>query len=100
MKDIELEAKEQELQRVQMSMALEIANQQRKDAEDLLEKYLLNPVTEASSSTQLHTRQGQINDLKMKLKVKEMQRITLSIVFMAQEEKYKQEIDKLKKTLQ
>ena len=36
----------------------------------------------------------------MKLKVEEMQCMTLSIVFMAQEEKYKGKIEKLTKTLQ
>ena len=51
MKNKELEAKEQELQRVQISLALEIANPRRKDAKDLLEKYLLNPTIEAFSST-------------------------------------------------
>ena len=54
LKDKELEAKDQELQKVQISLALEIANQRRKSAEDLLEKYLLNPAIEAPSSTQVH----------------------------------------------
>ena len=85
---------------MQTILALEIANQRRKDAKELLEKYLINPTFEASLSTQAHTLQGQISDLKMKLKVEEMQCMTLSIVFMAQEENYKVEIEKLTKTLQ
>ena len=36
----------------------------------------------------------------MKLKVEEMQRVTLTTVFMAQEEKYKAEIERLTKRLQ
>ena len=52
---MELEATEQELQKVQINLALEIANQRRKDVEDLLEKYLINPIMEPSSSTQVHT---------------------------------------------
>ena len=43
LKDKEIEAKDQELQRVQINLALEIANQRRKDVEELLEKYLINP---------------------------------------------------------
>ena len=54
-KDKEIEAKDQELQCLQINIALEIANQRRKDAEDLLEKYLLNPTSKASSSTQIPT---------------------------------------------
>ena len=57
-KDKELEAKDQELQRIQTQLALEIANKRRKDAEELLEKYLIHPTAEASSSTQLSTLQG------------------------------------------
>ena len=98
-KDKELEAKDQELQRIQTQLALEIANKRRKDAEELLERYLIHPTTEASSSTQLSTLQGQIADLNMKLKVEEMQRVTLTTVFMAQEEKNKAEIERLNKAL-
>ena len=54
-KDKELEAKDQELQRIQTQLALEIANKRRKDAEELLEKYLIHPTAEASSSTHLST---------------------------------------------
>ena len=99
-KDKEIEAKDQELQRVQINLALEIANKRRKDAKELLEKYLIHPTAEASSSTHLSTLQGQIADLNMKLKVEEMQRITLTTVFMAQEEKNKTEIERLTKALQ
>ena len=99
-KDKEIEAKDQELQRLQINLALEIANKRRKDAEELLERYLIHPTTEASSSTQLSTLQGQLADLNMKLKVEEMQRVTLTTVFMAQEEKNKVEIEKLTKALQ
>ena len=51
LKDKEIKAKDQELQRLQINLALEIANQRRKDAEELLEKFLINPTSEASSST-------------------------------------------------
>ena len=82
-KDKEIEAKDQDLQRLQINLALEIANKRRKDVEELLERYLIHPTAEASSSTHLSTLQGQIADLNMKLKVEEMQRITLTTIFMA-----------------
>ena len=58
LKDKEFKAKEQELQKVQTSLALEIHNQRRKELEDLLEKYPLNPISKASSNTQVHILQG------------------------------------------
>ena len=84
---------------MQINLALEIANKRRKDDEEVLEKYLIHPKAEASSSTQLNTLQGQIADLTMKLKVEEMQHMTLSTVFMAQEEKNNAEIERLTKAL-
>ena len=68
-------------------------------AKELLENYLIHPTSNASSSTQVNTLQGQILDLTMKLKVEEMQCMTLSMVFMAQEEKIKAEIEQLTKVL-
>ena len=50
LKDQEIEAKDQELQRLQINLALEIPNQRRKDAKELLKKYLINPTLEASLS--------------------------------------------------
>ena len=55
---------------------------------------------EASTSNQVQNLQGQIIDLKMKLKVEEMQRVTLSTLYMNQEEKYKKEIEHLIKIIQ
>ena len=55
MKDFEIMAKEHGLQKVQINLVLEIANQWQKDVEELLKKYLINPTMEASSSTQVHT---------------------------------------------
>ena len=46
-KDKEIEAKDQELQRLQINLALEIANKRRKDVEELLEKYLIHPTSDA-----------------------------------------------------
>ena len=84
---------------MQINLAPEIANKRRTDAKELLEKYLTHPTTEASSSTHINTLQVQITDLTMKLKVKEMQRVTLSTVFMARKEKNKVEIERLTKAL-
>ena len=39
-------------------------------------------------------------DLKVKLKVEEMQHMTLSTVFMAQKETYKKDIERLNKVIQ
>ena len=72
LKDAKVPAKEKELHQVQINLALEIANQRRKDAEEIQEKYLINPTLEASTSNQVQNLQGQVVDLRMKLIVEKL----------------------------
>lgn len=44
-KDVEVMVNKKELQNVKINTTLELANQQRKEIEEVLEQYLVNPLS-------------------------------------------------------
>lgn len=85
--------KEKELHIVKLNTALELFSQQRTHVEVLLERYMVNPLLHPTSRSVVQKSQGELSSLKVKTKVEELHRTTLSIAFMSQEEKYKKEIE-------
>lgn len=78
---------------------MELANKRRKDAETLLEEYFIDPLQAPSSSDTIKNLQGEIQELRSQLKIEELQKTTLTTVFIDQEAKYKKEIEDLKAEL-
>lgn len=94
--EAELMLKEKELNNIKINTALELANQRRRAAKLVSDEMMINPLAKPSSSSTIQSLQAEVAELHTKLKLEELQRTTLSMLFLNQEDTYKKEIKKQK----